>query len=180
MPRSNVSKQHLARHDFLLAFSYGLRSKWNRRRLISHQNQQAVIPGSRRKRRVGEETAAAAERSREVSIDPLSLDATWLKKRNIDLGLRSNTDSFCGHPAAIRTVVTARAAFGRVYVTVRCPCGGFGAVGPAGRRNRSIAAAAGRHSSTAPFSSKCEQCHVVSRRRKLNADLLNLTSWQFR
>jgi len=121
MPRSNVSKQHLARHDFLLAFSYGLRSKWNRRRLISHQNQQAVIPGSRRKRRVGEETAAAAERSREVSIDPLSLDATWLKKRNIDLGLRSNTDSFCGHPAAIRTVVTARAAFGRVYVTARCP-----------------------------------------------------------
>jgi len=33
--------------------------------------------------------------------------------------------------------------------------------GPAGRRYRSIAAATGHHSSTAP-GSKCEQCHVVS------------------
>jgi len=121
MPRSNVSKQHLARHDFLLAFSYGLRSKWNRRRLISHQNQQAVIPGSRRKRRVGEETAAAAERSPRSIDRPALARRDVAKKRNIDLGLRSNTDSFCGHPAAIRTVVTARAAFGRVYVTIRCP-----------------------------------------------------------
>jgi len=36
------------------------------------------------------------------------------------------------------------------------------AVGPSGRRYRSTAAAAGRRSSTAAFSSKCEQCHVVS------------------
>jgi len=81
---------------------------------------------------------------------------------------------------------TARTACGRVYVTVRCPsvcpiyrllqaghCGGFSTVGPVGRRYRSIAAAAGLRSSTA-HSSKCEQCHAVSWRRKLNADLLNL------
>ena len=48
---------------------------------------------------------------------------------------------------------------------------GFAAVGPAGRRYRSIAAAAGRRSSTT-FSSKCEQCRVVSWRRKLNTDLV--------
>jgi len=46
-------------------------------------------------------------------------------------------------------------------------------VGPAGRIYRSIAAAAARRISTA-FSSKCEQRHVVSRRRKLNTDLFIL------
>ena len=50
-------------------------------------------------------------------------------------------------------------------------CRGFAAVGPAGRRYRSIAAAAERRSSTA-FCSKCEQCRVVSWRRKLNTDLV--------
>jgi len=38
-------------------------------------------------------------------------------------------------------------------------------VGPAARRYRSTAA-------RPALSSKCEQCHVVSRRRKLNTDLL--------
>ena len=65
---------------------------------------------------------------------------------------------------------------GRVYVTVRCPsvrlsqlstaaaaCGGFAAVSPAGRRYRSIAAW------PAP-SSKGGQCHIYSRRRRLNTD----------
>jgi len=43
-------------------------------------------------------------------------------------------------------------------------CGGFAAVGPAARRYRSIAA-------RPALSSKCEQCRVASRRRKLNTDL---------
>jgi len=47
-------------------------------------------------------------------------------------------------------------------------CRRFAAVGPASMEYRSTAAAARRHSSTA-FSRKCEQCHVVSGRRKLNA-----------
>jgi len=46
----------------------------------------------------------------------------------------------------------------------------FAAVGPANRRCRSIAAAAKRCRSTA-FSSKCEQCHAVSWRRRLNTGL---------
>jgi len=65
----------------------------------------------------------------------------------------------------------------RVYVTTRCPsvrptvclshsrtaavCSGFAAVGPAARRYRSIAARPAR-------SSKCGQCHVCGRRRKLS------------
>ena len=59
-------------------------------------------------------------------------------------------------------------------------CGRFAAVGSAGRRNRLIAARracsrCGRlsihvHSSTAVIS-KCEQCHVFSRHRRLNKDL---------
>ena len=59
----------------------------------------------------------------------------------------------------------------RVYETDErpsvCPshrCGGFAAVGPAARRYRSIAA-------RPALSSKCEQCRVASRRRKLNTDL---------
>jgi len=46
-----------------------------------------------------------------------------------------------------------------------CRCGGFAAVGPAGRRYQSIAA-------RPALSSNCEQCYVVSRRRKLNKNLL--------
>jgi len=41
--------------------------------------------------------------------------------------------------------------------------GGFAAVGPAARRCRSIAA-------RPTLTSRCEQCHVVSRRRKLETD----------
>jgi len=72
----------------------------------------------------------------------------------------------------------------RVYVTLRCPSvclfhlstsaaasGGFAAVGPACGRYRSIAARPA-HSSTA-VSSKCEQCHVCSRRRRLSSDLFD-------
>ena len=44
-------------------------------------------------------------------------------------------------------------------------CGGFAAVGPAGGRYRSIAAARPARRSN------CEQCRVVSGRRKLNTDL---------
>ena len=44
-------------------------------------------------------------------------------------------------------------------------CGGFAAVGPAGGRYRSIAAARPARRSN------CEQCRVVSGRRQLNADL---------
>jgi len=86
------------------------------------------------------------------------------------------------------TVDTARIVCGRMYVTVRCPsvCPSacliypplrrrVAAVGPASRRYRSTAAAARRHSNMAHSStalgSKCEQCHVVSWRRKLNTDL---------
>ena len=59
--------------------------------------------------------------------------------------------------------------------TAAAPCGGFAAVGPAGRRYRLIAArpapssncaAAARRCSTMVFGSKCEQCHVSSRRRR--------------
>jgi len=59
-------------------------------------------------------------------------------------------------------------------------CGGFAAERRAGRRYRSTAAAVGRPAAIAPqngaqqqiaLSSKCEQCHVVSRRRKLNTEL---------
>jgi len=68
----------------------------------------------------------------------------------------------------------------RVYVTVRdrsvclshqstaaAACGEFAAVGPAGGRYRSIAA-------RPALSSKCDQCHVVSWRTKLNTDLFTL------
>jgi len=70
-------------------------------------------------------------------------------------------------------------------VKVRCPsvclshspaaeaCGGFAAVGPVGRRYRSIAAAAGHYSSTA-HSSKCERCRVDSRATRLNTDCREL------
>ena len=62
-------------------------------------------------------------------------------------------------------------------LTVAAACGGFAAVGPAGKGYRSIAAAAGRRSSTAHRSTACsskrEQCYVVSRRRKLKPDLFH-------
>ena len=45
---------------------------------------------------------------------------------------------------------------------------GFAAVGPAGRRYRSIAA-------RPALSSNCEQCYVISWRRKLNTDSLLLS-----
>jgi len=48
--------------------------------------------------------------------------------------------------------------------TAAAACGRFAAVGPADRRYLS--------SSSTAVSSKCEQCHVYSRRRKLNIDLL--------
>jgi len=44
--------------------------------------------------------------------------------------------------------------------------------GPVGRATSVDSGAAGRRRSTA-HSSKCEQCHVVSRRRKPNTDLLD-------
>ena len=96
---------------------------------------------------------------------------------------------------------TTRIVCCRVYVTVwrpsvcLCPtshlltavaaCGGFAAVGPAGGGHRSIAArrvcsrrgrlsiriCSGATGSSTAVSSKCEQCHVVSWRRKLNTDL---------
>jgi len=53
-------------------------------------------------------------------------------------------------------------------------CGGFAAEHPAGRRYRSIAGACvqqQRRRGTA-LSSKCGQCHVDSRGRRLNTDLL--------
>ena len=55
--------------------------------------------------------------------------------------------------------------------TAAATCGEFAAVGPASRRYRSTALLqqAMAHSSTV-VSSKCEQCHVVSRRRKLNRE----------
>ena len=53
-------------------------------------------------------------------------------------------------------------------------CGGFAAGCPTGRRHQSIAASRVPsgivHSGTA-HSSKCEQCHVYSRRRRLDTDL---------
>ena len=57
--------------------------------------------------------------------------------------------------------------------TAATACGGFAAVGPAGRRHRSIAAARRMAdiSSTA-VSCKGEQCHVSSRCRRLNTDLV--------
>ena len=50
-------------------------------------------------------------------------------------------------------------------------CGGFAAVGPAGRRYRSIAA-------RPALSSNCEQCHVVSGRRKLNRRVYSFRRWR--
>ena len=87
---------------------------------------------------------------------------------------------------------TARIVCDRIYVTARCPsvcrsarlsyctchlstaascCLGFAAAGPAGRKYRSIAAATCRRSTVC--SSKGEQFHVVSWRRKLKTDLLH-------
>jgi len=63
---------------------------------------------------------------------------------------------------------TAHVVCDRVYVMAGCPSvclcttGGFATVGPAGRRYQWISA----------HSSNCEQCHVISWRRKLNTDLL--------
>ena len=54
--------------------------------------------------------------------------------------------------------------------TAAAACGGFAAVGPAGR----ISIDSNRRrtpSSTTHISSKCEQCHVASWCRKLNTDL---------
>ena len=65
--------------------------------------------------------------------------------------------------------------------TAAAACGGFAAACPACSRYRSIAARRvcsrrGRHSihihSNTAVSSKCEQCHVVSWRRKLNTCVL--------
>jgi len=58
-------------------------------------------------------------------------------------------------------------------------CGGFAAERRAGRRYRSTAAAAGRPAAAAlrrstALSGEREQCHVVSRRRKLKTDSLLL------
>jgi len=51
-------------------------------------------------------------------------------------------------------------------LTAAAACGGFvAAVGPAARRYQSIAA-------WPAHSRKSEQCHVYSRRRRLNTDLL--------
>ena len=79
----------------------------------------------------------------------------------------------------------------RVHVTVQClsvrqsvslshlstataACGGFAAGRLAGCRHRSTAAGARQHGASCftAFSRKCEQCHVYSRRRRLNTDLL--------
>jgi len=78
-------------------------------------------------------------------------------------------------------VYTARTVYGRVYVTARCPfvclsvCLSVCLLLLADRRYRSTAAVAGRHSST-EFSSKCEQCHVDSWRRRLNVHLSCIAS----
>jgi len=102
---------------------------------------------------------------------------------------------------------TARINCDRVYVTIGCPsvclsirpsiylvcmsvpccaaaaaCGGFAAVGPAGRRYGSISArrVCSRHDhlyihSSTVVGSKCEQCHVYIH-RKLNTDLCYMGS----
>ena len=58
--------------------------------------------------------------------------------------------------------------------TAACHCSGFAAVGRRAKDiDRSTAAATGRRSSTTLSSSKCEQCHAVSRRRKLDRDWLH-------
>ena len=49
-------------------------------------------------------------------------------------------------------------------------CGGFAAVGPAGRRYRSIAARPAPRGCSTARSYTCGQCHVCSRRTKLVAD----------
>jgi len=88
-------------------------------------------------------------------------------------------------------IVTARTAYGRVYVTVWCPsvrlsvclsqlstaaavCGGFAAVGPADRRYRSIAVRLAPSSNGAAAENAPQQCHVHSRRRRLSKNLLSL------
>lgn len=59
------------------------------------------------------------------------------------------------------------------YSHVACSCGEFAAVGPAGRRYQLIAARP-TPSSSMVLSSKCDQCHIYSRRRRLNTDLLTV------
>ena len=71
--------------------------------------------------------------------------------------------------------------------TAATACGGFAAVGPASRIYRSIGdccragarqqwrragSSMASHAAAKASGSKCEQCHVFSRRRRLNTDLL--------
>jgi len=76
---------------------------------------------------------------------------------------------------------TARAVCGKVYVTVRFPsvclshlstataaCGGFAAVGKISIDCCTACAQQQRRRSSTAVNSKCEQCHVDSRRRRLN------------
>ena len=58
----------------------------------------------------------------------------------------------CNGTVSIRLFVRMSVS---VMPTAAAACGGFAAVGPAGRRYRSIAA-------RPAFSSNCEQCHAVS------------------
>ena len=55
--------------------------------------------------------------------------------------------------------------------TAASACGGFAAVGPADRRYRSIAARPAGAQQQGRRSSNGEQCHVYSRRRRLDTDL---------
>ena len=79
--------------------------------------------------------------------------------------------------ACSRCYVTVRFPFACLSVCLSVPsiptaaaaCGGFAARRPASRRYRSIAAR--RVYSSTAVSSKCEQCHVYSRRRRLDTDL---------
>jgi len=96
--------------------------------------------------------------------------ATPLLQHKAQLGL---------NPALNRTTLNMRQGRrnGTVSVHLSVPpaaaCGVFAAVGPAARRYRSTAARPAVSRSTAR-SRKCGQCHVISGRRKLNADLLLL------
>jgi len=75
-----------------------------------------------------------------------------------------------------RYIGTARTVCGTVYATTRCPsvclpapsaaCSGFAAGRPASRRCWWTAVGC------TALSSKCEQCHAYSRRRRLNTDRL--------
>ena len=64
--------------------------------------------------------------------------------------------------AACNGTVSVHLSVGLCHLsTAVAACGGFASVSPTGRKYRSTAA-------RPALSSNCEQCHVVSRRRKLN------------